>query len=102
MRRAHDARVVDAGIDEGLVELDVLLREGVDEIVKLQAGDRQHRGAVELRVIEPVEQMNAARPRGREANAEPSGVFGVAAGHERRGLLMANLDEADLVLPRAQ
>src|SRR5205807_4886345 len=44
----------------------------------------------------------AARPRGRKADAEPPGVFGVTARHERRGLLVAHLDEADLLLPRAQ
>ena len=41
-------------------------------------------------------------PGGGEAHAEPAGVLGVAAGHEGRGLLVPHLDEADLVLARAQ
>src|SRR5947209_310783 len=45
--------------------------------------------------------MNPARPRGCEANAEPTGVFGVPARHEGGGLLVAHLDEADFVLARA-
>ena len=43
VRRAHDPRVVDADVHEQLVELDVLLRVGADQVVVLQAGDREHR-----------------------------------------------------------
>ena len=70
--------VVDAHVHEKLVELDVLLRVRVDQVVELKAGDRQHRLAVELGVVEAVEQMNAARAGGGQADAELAGVFGVA------------------------
>ena len=43
MRRAHDPRVVDGDVHEKLVELHVLLRVGVEQIVELQAGDGEHR-----------------------------------------------------------
>ena len=61
MRGAHDASVVDGDVHVELVELDVLLRIGLEQIVELQAGDREHRRLVELRVIKPVQEVNAAR-----------------------------------------
>ena len=100
--RAHDALVEDGDVHEELVERDVLLRIGADQVVKLQAGDRQHRLAVELGVVESVQQMNAARTRGRQANAELAGELRISAGHEGGGFFVAHLNEADLVLVRAQ
>jgi hypothetical protein len=41
-------------------------------------------------------------PRGRQADAEPSGVLGVAAGGEGRRLLVPHLHELQLVLVRMQ
>ena len=58
---AHDASVVDGDVHVELVQLDVLLRIGLEQIVELQAGDREHRRLIELRVIEPVQEVNAAR-----------------------------------------
>ena len=60
--RPHHAAVVDAHVHEQLVEFDILLRVGVRQIVVLKARDRQDRLAVELGVIEPVEQVDAAGP----------------------------------------
>ena len=54
VRRAHHALVEDANIHEELVEGNILLREGADQVVKLQAGDGENGGAIELRVIESV------------------------------------------------
>ena len=65
-------------------------------------GDREHRLAVELGVVQAVEQVDPARPGGREADAQLAGELGVAAGHERGRFLVAHLDEADLVLALAQ
>ena len=59
-------------------------------------GDGQHRLAVELGVVQAVEQMNAARAGSRQADAELAGVLGIGAGHERRRFFVAHLDEADL------
>ena len=60
------------------------------------AGDREHRLPVQLRVVKAIEQMNAAGPRGGEADAEPAGVLGIAAGHEGGRLFVPNLDKANL------
>ena len=100
--RPHDARVVDAHVHEQLVELDVLLRVGVDEIVELQPSDGENRLAIELGVIEPVEQMDAARSGCCETDAEPTRPLGIGAGVERGGLLVPHLDEADAVLADPQ
>lgn len=80
----------------------VLLRERADQIMKLQAGDRQHGSAVHLRVIEAVQQMNAARSGRGQTDTKFAGVFGIAARHEGRGLLVPDVDEADLVLMSSQ
>ena len=61
-------------------------------------GDRQHRLAVELGIVQPVEQMNAAGTRGRQADAQLAGVLCIAAGHECGRFLVAHLNETDLVL----
>ena len=73
-----------------------------EQVVELQAGDGEHRLAVELGVVEAVEQVDAAGPGGGEADAELAGPFGIGAGHEGRRFLVPHLDEADLVLARAQ
>jgi hypothetical protein len=52
---------------------------------------------VELGVIQAVEQMHGARPRGREAHADLAGDLGVRGGGERRDLLVAHLDEVEVV-----
>src|SRR5437764_7211378 len=102
VRRTHDAVVVFADIDEELVELDILLRLGGQQVVELKPGDRQYRDTVEFGVVEPVQQVNAAGPRGRDADAEPAGEFRVAAGGEGRGLLVPHLDKANAVLAFAE
>ncbi len=102
MGRAHDPVVVDADVDEQLVEFHVLLRVRVDKIVELQAGDGQHGLAVELCVVEAVEEMDAAGPGSGKADAEPAGPFGIGAGHEGGRLLVADLHEPDLVLLRPE
>jgi len=98
----HHPRVVDGDVLVDLVEVEVLLGEGVDQIVIMMSGDREHRLAVHFGVIEAVEQMDAARAGGGQADAELAGVLGVAARHERGGLLMAHLDEADQLLALPQ
>jgi hypothetical protein len=100
--RAHDAVVIDARIRKQLVELDILLRIGADQIVVLKTGDGEHRLTVELRVVEPVEQVDAAGPGGRQADAEAAGPLGVAAGHEGGGLFVTHLHEADRIEMGAQ
>ena len=98
MRRAHHAHRIGGRVHEQLVERDVLLGVGLDQVVVLRAGDRQHRLVVELGVVDAVEQVDAAGPRGREADAELAGELRIGAGREGRGFLVPDLDEPDLVL----
>ena len=98
----HHSLVEHGDVLEEFVEFHVLLGEGADQIVIVHAGDRQHRLAVQLGVVEAVEQMNAAGAGCAEADAQLAGVFGVGAGHEGRRLFVTHLDEADLVLAGAQ
>src|SRR5581483_9917235 len=100
--RPHHAGVVDGDVHEKPVEIDVLLGVRVDQVVKMMSGDGQHRLAVELRVIEAVQEMNPARAGGGEANAETAGVLGITAGHEGGRLFMPDLDKTDALARLAQ
>ena len=84
VRRSHDALVVDGHVHEELVEVHVLLVVRADQVVEGVAGDREHRLAVALGVVQAVEQVDAARAGGRQADAEASGELGVAARRRRR------------------
>ena len=48
---------------------------------------------IELRVVEAVQEMDRARPRGRETDAHLAGELRVSTGHESGHLFVANLDE---------
>ncbi len=61
-----------------------------------KTGDRQDRIGIRHRHREPGEQVEPAGPGGREAHAQPVGIDGIAAGHERGGLLMAHDHRSDL------
>lgn len=52
--RAHDAVVVYRYVHEQFVEFHILLRPGVDQIVIVQAGNRKHRLAVELSIVQSI------------------------------------------------
>lgn len=62
------------------------------------ADDGQHRRMVELGVVEAGDEVRRAGAPGREADADLAGELRVGAGHERRHLLVAHLDELDLSL----
>jgi hypothetical protein len=51
---------------------------------------------VELGIVEPVEQVNGARARGGQADADLAGELGVGARREGGDLLVANLDELEV------
>jgi hypothetical protein len=53
---------------------------------------------VELGVVEPVEQVDRAGTGGGQADADLAGDLGVGAGGEGGDLLVADLDELELVL----
>src|SRR5437764_653051 len=80
-----------------------LSKEGFHDRRRQQIGGslelvRRPRRAVELGVVEPVEQMDRSRAGGREADTDSPGVFGVATRHKCRGFLMPNLDKANVLL----
>jgi hypothetical protein len=66
-----------------------------DEIVVGQAGDGQYRLSIQFRIIETVEQMQAAGPRRREAHTQTAGELRISARHEAGCFFMTNLDEAN-------
>ena len=97
MIRSHDARVVHGDIHEDFIQLHVLLRIGMNEVVILKAGHGKNGLSVELRIIQAIQQMQTARSRRRETDAELPRVFRVSTSHERGGFLVAYLDESNLV-----
>ena len=100
MHWPHDALVVDGNIHKDFGQIDILLIVGANQVMKGMPRDRQHRLIVHLGVIETVEQMDATRARGRQTDAQPSGILGVAACREGRRFLVSHLDESYLVLVR--
>ena len=83
-------------LEEG-EQIDLLLILAAKCSARLLSDDGQHRLMVHLRVVEAIQQMDRARPRGGQAYAEIAGEFGVAAGHEGRHFLVPHLDEIELV-----
>src|SRR5262249_6904534 len=99
---SHDALVVSRNIEEELVERDILLRISSNKIVKLQAGDCQHRSTVELGIVESVEQVNSTRTGGSEAHSQFAGELGIPGRHECGRFFVAHLYKTNLLLARAQ
>ena len=64
---------------------------------RLLSDNRQHRLMIHLRVVEAIQQVDGAGPRGGQAYAEIAGKLGVAARHKGRHLLVPHLDEIELV-----
>src|SRR5579871_261380 len=98
MLGAHNPRVISRHVDEQLVQFHVLLGMRAKQVVMMQPGNGKDRCAIELGIIETVEQMNAARTGSGEAYAEPAGKLGIGARHERCTLFVATLHEPDLFL----
>ena len=69
-------------------QVDLLLVVAAERRARLLADDRDDRLVVELGVVEAVQQVDRARARGREADADLAGELRVAAGHERGHLLV--------------
>ena len=100
VRRTHDSLVEHGHILEQLVQFHILLGQRPDQIVEMHAGDRQHRLAVQLRVVKAVQQMNAAGARRAQTDTQLSGIFCVGASHEGGCLFVAHLNKSNLVLAR--
>ena len=102
MFRTRHFDIVERDVLHQLGRVDALLIARADEIVERQAGDRHHRRAVHIGVVQTVEQMHRPRPGGADADPEPSGVLGEAGSHEGRRFLMPDADVADAILTFAQ
>ena len=74
-------------------QVDLLLVVATEAGPRLLANDRHHRLVIELGVIQPVEQMDRAGPRGGHADPQLVRELRLGAGHEGRHLLVADLDE---------
>jgi len=99
---SHDPLVELRDVGVQPIQRHVLLGERADEVVKRHTRDGEDRLPVECGVVEAVQEMDPARARRREADTQPAREFGVAARHQRRRFLVANLDEAHLVAALAQ
>ena len=62
--RDHDHLVVDAEVHERLVQVNLLLVLGAELRRRLHPGDGEHRHVIQLRVVQPIHQMDAARTAG--------------------------------------
>ena len=102
MGRTHDPRRIAVASMNNLSSSMSCWVSVVEQIVVLRASDRQHRLAIELGVVDAVQQVDAAGTRGREANPELAGELGIGAGGECARFLVAYLDELDVVLALAQ
>ena len=69
------------------------------QLARHLAGERQHRRVVAARLVEPGDQMGAARAGRAGADAEPAGELGLAGGGQRRAFLMTDADPFDLAAP---
>ena len=98
----HDAGVVDRNVHEHAVEVHVLLRVRVDEVVVMVSGDGQNRLAIELGIVEAIQQVQPPGTGGGQTDAEPAGVLRVGTGHEGGRFLVPNLHEAHALLPPSQ
>ena len=96
-RRHRDLDELARDVLEQRAEVDLLLVAGAERQALLLADDRDDRLMVELGVVEPVEEVDRARPGGREADADVAAELRVRAGHERRQFLVRGLDELDRV-----
>src|SRR4051794_18252250 len=95
--RAHDPLIISSDVHKQLVQIDILLLVGTDEIVEGVSGDREHWLSVALGVVEAVQQMNSARPRGGETNAQTPRELGITASGECGCSLVPHLNELQLV-----
>src|SRR5947209_3107726 len=96
-RVARQLAVLVRDVLEERLQVDLLLVAPAERRPRLLADEREHGLVVELRVVQAVQEVDRAGARRREADADLAGPLGVRAGHERGHLLMAHLDELDLV-----
>jgi hypothetical protein len=91
--RGRDLRELRRDVLDQRQQVDLLLVLAAQHALLLLAHQRDHRDAVELRVVEAGEQVHRAGTLGGEADADAAGVLRVRDGHERRRLLVPCLHE---------
>src|SRR5947207_1904807 len=69
---------------------------------RLLADDGEHGLVVELGVVEPIEEVDGTRTRRRHTDTQVARELGVRARHERRHLLVTDLDELRVVGGRVE
>jgi len=74
-------------------QVDLLLVARPQHAGVLLGDQRHYRRAVQLGVVEAVEDVDCARPLGDGQHPYPAGVLGLAGGHEGGALLVLGLDE---------
>ena len=74
-------------------QVHLLLVRAAERRRRLLSDDRDHGLVVELRVIQPVQEVNRARAGGREAHTDLARELRMRAGHERCHLLVAHLNQ---------
>ncbi len=90
LRRGH--HVVAGHVLEQRLQVDLLLVVRADRGARLLAHDGDHRHVVHLRVVQPGQQVDCPRSRGRVAQPDLAGELGVRRRHEGGHLLVADLD----------
>ena len=93
--RVHGHRG-DRDVAEDRRQVEVLERAPAQHLRRHLPGDREHRSAVELGVVEPGEQVGRAGPGDREARRGTAGELAVGGGGERGRALVADADVAQL------
>src|SRR5438874_1479740 len=97
MGRSHDAGVVGRHICEDLVEFHILLGMCVDEIMKLEAGNREHGGTVQLGIVKTIQEVDAARSRSGDTDAKLARQLRISCGRKCRSLLMTDLHKLQIL-----
>jgi hypothetical protein len=92
LRKTSDVR-------EHAVEIKLLLIAGAPNGRFSLAAYRQHGRVIQLGIVQAGDEVGGARTAGRQTDAKSTGELGMGDGHERRHLLVADLNEFDLVGP---
>jgi hypothetical protein len=66
------------------------------------SGDSEHRSPIAFRVVQPIQQMNSAGTGSCDTNTQAPCELSVTACRESSRFLVPDLNEFDLVLPRAK
>jgi hypothetical protein len=94
--------VVGRHIHVQFVEVYVLLVMRSDQVVKSMTRNGEHGLAIAFRIVQAVQQVDAAGARSREAHTKAARVLGIAASCKRSTFFVPNLDELDCLLMRSK